>query len=596
VQHVLPEFTVPPEATPENITTYIVDSSARKENQSILESEIRKANVICIVYSVTDRLTFERIPSFWLPYIKSLGVNVPVILIGNKIDLRGSDPPNDSLEEEMSPIMTEFKEVETCLECSAKQMINVSEAFYFAQKAVLYPTAPLYDSREHVLKPACVEALTRIFKICDTDKDGFLTDNDLHAFQKKCFNSNLQQCELEGVKNVILANEPNGISPKGLTLQGFLFLHCLFIQKGRLETTWTVLRKFGYGDDLSLREDFLCPPWSIPIDHCVELNSSANNFFTHLFRMYDRDLDGALSVVELNNLFSTTPGNPWSSFVYATMTTKDGHVTLQGFLSLWAMTTLLDYKTTLAYLSYLGFETGDPKSCFHVRPRKPSRILKRKKLNSRSSFLVYVMGAPGSGKTSFLRHFVGKPFLDTYQHTEQPFTVVNAVDVNGSEVYLILQEFGSQYEKDILTNKKKMELCDVLCFIYDSSDVNSFSYAAQLVLQMQISLPCIFIATKSDLDLVQQRYEVPPDVFCKNLCLEKPIHLSVKHHITADIYHVLASMAINPVTGMLRGRGRGGERYPIFKIIAVTAAMGAILAIGFAGWRLYRVGDLPRKG
>ncbi|KAJ1507361.1 ERMES complex Ca(2+)-binding regulatory GTPase gem1 [Coelomomyces lativittatus] len=27
VQHVLPEFTVPPEATPENITTYIVDSS-----------------------------------------------------------------------------------------------------------------------------------------------------------------------------------------------------------------------------------------------------------------------------------------------------------------------------------------------------------------------------------------------------------------------------------------------------------------------------------------------------------------------------------------------------------------------------------------
>jgi len=41
--------------------------------------------------------------------------------------------------------------------------------------------------------------------------------------------------------------------------KGFLFLHKLFIQRGRLETTWTVLRKFGYGDDLSLREDFLYP-------------------------------------------------------------------------------------------------------------------------------------------------------------------------------------------------------------------------------------------------------------------------------------------------------------------------------------------------
>ena len=30
------------------------------------------------------------------------------------------------------------------LQCSAKEMHNVSELFYFAQKAVLHPTAPLY--------------------------------------------------------------------------------------------------------------------------------------------------------------------------------------------------------------------------------------------------------------------------------------------------------------------------------------------------------------------------------------------------------------------------------------------------------------------
>lgn len=46
--------------------------------------------------------------------------------------------------------MSEYKEVETCVECSAKACLNVAEVFYFAQRAVLYPTAPLYDSREHV--------------------------------------------------------------------------------------------------------------------------------------------------------------------------------------------------------------------------------------------------------------------------------------------------------------------------------------------------------------------------------------------------------------------------------------------------------------
>lgn len=98
---------------------------------------------------------------------------VPVILVGNKIDLRGGEVTNEALEEEIIPIMNEFKvrlengfydtsltrslqEVETCVECSAKLPLNVSEVFYFAQKAVLHPTAPLYDSRDHVGDITCI--------------------------------------------------------------------------------------------------------------------------------------------------------------------------------------------------------------------------------------------------------------------------------------------------------------------------------------------------------------------------------------------------------------------------------------------------------
>ena len=38
-----------------------------------------------------------------------------------------------------------------------------------------------------------------------------------------------------------------GIVNNGLSLPGFLFLHALFIERGRLETTWAVLRRWVAG-------------------------------------------------------------------------------------------------------------------------------------------------------------------------------------------------------------------------------------------------------------------------------------------------------------------------------------------------------------
>jgi Ras family protein T1 len=126
VQHIVPEVTIPPEVTPENVTTYIVDSGCAPrrspfwdrppnnftgglDDKQHLESEIRKAHVICIVYSIENANSFDRIPTYWLPYFRQLGVNVPVILIGNKIDLRGGEVTNEALEDEIVPIMNEFK-------------------------------------------------------------------------------------------------------------------------------------------------------------------------------------------------------------------------------------------------------------------------------------------------------------------------------------------------------------------------------------------------------------------------------------------------------------------------------------------------------
>ena len=118
--------------------------------------------------------------------------------------------------------------------------------------------------------------MKRIFRISDMNNDGFLDDTELNEFQIRCFNAPLQPQALQDIKNVVTKSLPNGVLDKGLTMEGitltnillcvdnifvgFIFLHQLFIQRGRHETTWKVLRKFGYSNDLTLREDYLQPP------------------------------------------------------------------------------------------------------------------------------------------------------------------------------------------------------------------------------------------------------------------------------------------------------------------------------------------------
>ncbi|KAH8114388.1 mitochondrial Rho GTPase [Phellopilus nigrolimitatus] len=548
VQHVVPEITIPPEVTAADVTMYIVDTGSSSQDRAHLESEIRKAHVICVVYAIDNPHSFDRIPTYWLPYFRQLGVNVPVILVGNKIDLRSGEVTNEALEDEIAPIMKEFKEVETCVECSAKTPINVLEVIHFAQKAVTHPLAPLYDSHQHCLKPACMSALRRIFKLSDANKDGVLDASELNEFQVKCFDAPLQYAELQGIIDKVGSEMEGGVQGSALTEEGFLYMNMTFMWKGQPETTWKILSRYGYASDLKLTEEFLHPRFDVPADCSVELSQRGYQFFTDTFQLFDKDQDGALSATELDELFDTSPGNPWSNqnFPDTTIASDTGAVTLQGWLAQWSMTTLLDHKTTLAYLAYLGYpETPQTNALLVTSPRKKDR---KKGKVTRNVFLCYVCGAAGSGKTSFLRAFVGKPYLKVYEPTTKMISVVNSVDINGSEKYLVLQEFGSKYEPEALRTSKKTDQADVIIYVYDSSDTNSFSYISNLRQQYSLNhIPTLFVATKSDLDLAQQRHEVQPDVYCRRLNLQVPVAVSVKDVQMADVFHVISGIALNPL-------------------------------------------------
>ena len=96
-----------------------------------------------------------------------------------------------------------------------------------------------------------------------------MSDHELNEFQRFCFGVSLDATELDDVKRYIRGAEEGGVTEGGVTVEGFLHLHALFIRRGRIETTWTVLRKFGYDDGLALREDYLHPPCAFLYALCL---------------------------------------------------------------------------------------------------------------------------------------------------------------------------------------------------------------------------------------------------------------------------------------------------------------------------------------
>jgi small GTP-binding protein len=110
------------------ISLKIWDTAGQERFRSVATQYIKSCDGLLIVYAINDRKSFEKIDD-WLKEVeekKNTNYNVPLVLIGNKIDLEK--------EREVS-----FQEVEKLAlkygmqfyECSAKTRININEAFQY---------------------------------------------------------------------------------------------------------------------------------------------------------------------------------------------------------------------------------------------------------------------------------------------------------------------------------------------------------------------------------------------------------------------------------------------------------------------------------
>ncbi|ESQ49544.1 hypothetical protein EUTSA_v10020270mg [Eutrema salsugineum] len=596
VPPLLPHTNLPSELSSDPIPATIVDTSSRPKDKGKVIKEVKEADAIVLTFAFDRQETVDRLSEYWLPLFRQLEVRVPIIVAGYKVDVNGVYN-QISIEQITTPIMQQYREIETSIEWSAQDLNQARDVFNHAQQAVIHPLGPIYDQETHSLKPRCVAALKRIFRLSSHNRHFILNDAELNDIQVHCFDKPLTHSQCKEIRKSVQVRCPQGATEKGLTLDGFLFLSTDLIEQGRIRTLWTILRKFGYKNDLRLA-DYMIPYSSFKreADQSVELTDKAIRFLWEVvYELIDKYGVTNLGPHEMGYLFQTSPESPWNEAPYkdAAEITKNGGLSFEAFLSLWSLMTLIDPARSLEYLIYIRYPY-DPSSAIHVTRR---RELDRKEQNSeRKVVQCFVFGPNNAGKSALLNRFIGRSYDEENRNgsAHEEHYAVNMVRVTANtKKTLVMKEI--QYREDgFLLSDESLAACDVAIFVYDSSDESSWKRAIDLLAEVAATskdagfeFPCLMVAAKTDLDsfpmAIQESTRVAQDIG-----IEAPIPISSKLRDFDNLFLKILTSAEHPHLGIPAIKSKKKRSFKLINRSLMAISMGsAALIVGLASFRLY---------
>ena len=113
------------------------------------------SDAILICFSVDEPSSLKNIPLSYIPEIKKYGPNIPIVLVGNKKDLRNDDRSKEELANTKGkPVKAKHgwsmaKKINAFayLECSAKTKEGVREVFETATRAALQEKKKIKKSK-----------------------------------------------------------------------------------------------------------------------------------------------------------------------------------------------------------------------------------------------------------------------------------------------------------------------------------------------------------------------------------------------------------------------------------------------------------------
>ncbi|CAC5389137.1 RHOA [Mytilus coruscus] len=131
--------------TKEGVELALWDTAGQEDYDRLRPLSYPDTDVILMCFSIDSPDSLENIPEKWTPEVKHFCPNVPIILVGNKKDLRNDENiKRDLMKMKQEPVrpedgraMAEKINAYGYLECSAKTKEGVREVFETATRAAL---------------------------------------------------------------------------------------------------------------------------------------------------------------------------------------------------------------------------------------------------------------------------------------------------------------------------------------------------------------------------------------------------------------------------------------------------------------------------
>ncbi|KAL9993467.1 putative small GTP-binding protein [Helianthus debilis subsp. tardiflorus] len=121
------------------------DTAGQEDYSRLRPLSYRGADIFVLAFSLISRASYENVLKKWMPELRRFAPNVPVVLVGTKLDLRDDKGYLSDHKSYNAITYSEGEELRkqigavAYIECSSKTQQNVKAVFDSAIKAVLQP-------------------------------------------------------------------------------------------------------------------------------------------------------------------------------------------------------------------------------------------------------------------------------------------------------------------------------------------------------------------------------------------------------------------------------------------------------------------------
>ncbi|KAF1743726.1 hypothetical protein MXB_4942, partial [Myxobolus squamalis] len=178
---------------------------------------------------------------------------------------------------------------------------------------------------------------------------------------------------------------------------------------------------------------------------------------------------------------------------------------------------------TLRALSILGFNKGEWHTSLNALQTTTTQLYNHYDYGMRTTFVCSVFGNSDCGKSSFIRSLLGYSSLNAKNIQSCSIVAVVNIDDIKKNSFIIFEEVPWYSAEDHVTTRP-FHMCILL---FDASEPSSFQFCLEIHSRLPRNTPCMFIATKKDISVVDQLTDVDPQAYCVNASRFPLIYCSI---------------------------------------------------------------------